>query len=88
LIMFAVVKNRKQPRRKKVVDLYCHMSRALYYDIDTRELIRDEEARKIYDSICATKQKSYESIDYKQGVKADVWRNGKPATISGNIYTI
>src|SRR5688572_12406164 len=89
LLMFLIVKKHKRKGRRRVVDLYHIMSRCLYYDLETKELIREDEAREIGRKIAALNWRNKcGEVRREQSLKADVWNNGKESIISGNIYLL
>lgn len=72
----------------KVMDLYHHLSRVMYYDIDKNILIKDQAALDLQKKIIQSGQKIGWHDTEKQQIKADVWGGGKPTIIYGAIYEI
>lgn len=55
-------------------------------DIGTGELIEGKEALRLKKRL--KKATPIKWVDYKQGYKADVWKNGNPSIVYGNLYEL
>lgn len=66
------------------INLYHHLSRELWYDIANKKLIRGEKATEV--SMKSKREIGFVPIE--QGIKADVWGDGKSTTIYGKVYEL
>ncbi len=68
----------------KVIDIYHVMSRQLYYDLDNKMLIKDQDATNLKKK--CTPDKRVRWVDFNEGVKATF--GTQISTIYGNLYEI
>jgi hypothetical protein len=88
VMMYCIVKQ-KRAQTERLVDLYCIGSRYLYYNMDTKELIRGDDAKCVHDQIIALRWKNkIGELKREQGIRADVWDNWSMTVISGDIYKL
>lgn len=88
LVMYACIRRKVNNNRLRVVDLYHHLSRALFYDIDKNELIRGDDALALQKRLRIEKPRKVGKLKYEQGIRADVWDCGGNQVIYGNIYEL
>lgn len=69
-------------RPKGFVNLYHHLSRAMWYDMSKKTLIKGEEAVALRERLKPTEY----FLETQEGVRFDVWENGKPTIIYGRIF--
>jgi hypothetical protein len=70
----------------KVIDLYHHLSRAMFWDIANKKMIQGDRAVKIKQSILGKHRVGFQ--EPSPGLTYDVWGDGKPVMIYGNIFEI
>lgn len=83
----SILKNIFRARKRKVVDLYSHLSRALFWDVDKKRLIEGEKAIKLSKGF-HEKANRVGYLGINENVMVDVWKNGKPYLITGTIFEI
>lgn len=69
------------------IDLYHHLSRAMYFDVIKKKLIDKEDAIKLRKKIQA-KGKHMGWQEPNDNLTADLWKNALPVKIYGNIYKL
>jgi hypothetical protein len=64
------------------IDLYHHLTRALWFDLSAKRLIDGDEAIQMQKMA----KREIGFLPFEQGLRADVWGNGEPTVIYGTVY--
>lgn len=72
----------------RVINLYHHLSRAMFYDLDKRVLIDGERALELQGKVNKGECKDIGWKEHDDNITADIWGNGKPTKLYGRIYEV